>query len=153
MGLLPVCCWPGFYLAGQGVALVKRLGADWVVDSRTEDIAAVARSFAPQGFDAVLSLAGGDALEHCLDALRTDGRGRVAYLYGMQPAPKPRFGLRVTMYSFSDGRREFERLNKAVEAAKLQVPVAAEFALADAAAAHQRLEAGHLLGRIVLRVH
>jgi NADPH2:quinone reductase len=45
-----------------------------------------------------------------------------------------------------------ERLNKAVEAAKLQVPIAAEYPLADAAEAHKRLAAGHLLGKIVLRV-
>jgi NADPH:quinone reductase-like Zn-dependent oxidoreductase len=32
------------------------------------------------------------------------------------------------------------------------VPISAEYPLADAAAAHRRLEAGHLLGKLVLRV-
>ncbi len=136
----------------EGVALVKRLGADAAVNTHDEDITAAARRFAPQGVDAVLAFAGGEGLEHCIDALRSDGRGRVAYLYGMQPVPKPRFGVRITMYSFVDGPQELARLNRAVEAAHLQVPIAAEFALADAAAAHRRLEAGHLLGKIVLRV-
>jgi NADPH:quinone reductase-like Zn-dependent oxidoreductase len=35
----------------------------------------------------------------------------------------------------------------------LRVPVAAEYSLADAADAHRRLEAGHLLGKIVLLTH
>jgi NADPH:quinone reductase-like Zn-dependent oxidoreductase len=33
------------------------------------------------------------------------------------------------------------------------VPIAAEYSLADAAKAQQRLEAGHLLGKIVLHIH
>jgi NADPH2:quinone reductase len=136
----------------EGRTLVSRLGADVVVNGRTEDIGATAKRFAPNGIDAVLGLAGGDDLEHCIDAVRKDGRGRVAYLFGMEPLPKPRFGIRMTLYSFISGAREFERLNKAVAEAKLQVPIAAEYSLADASRAHERLEAGHLLGKIVLRV-
>ncbi len=135
-----------------GAALVRRLGADVVVNGRTEDIAAAARRFAPDGVDAVLGLAGGDALERCIDTLRHDNRGRVAYLYGMEPIPRPRYGIRMTLYSYIAGRDELERLNKAVEAAKLQVPIAAEYSLANAAEAHKRLAAGHLLGKIVVRV-
>lgn len=135
-----------------GAALVTRLGADVVVNGRTGDIAAAARSFAPDGVDAVFALAGGDALEHCIDALRTDGRGRVAYLYGMEPLPRPRFAVRMTLYSFIAGPHEFERLNKAVEAARVKVPIAAEYSLADAGQAHKRLDAGHLLGKIAIHV-
>jgi NADPH:quinone reductase-like Zn-dependent oxidoreductase len=47
--------------------------------------------------------------------------------------------------------REFTALGLAVEAAKLQAPIAAHFSLGDAARAHQRLAQGHLLGKIVLR--
>lgn len=136
----------------DGMALVRRLGADAVVNGRTGDIAAAARRFAPQGVDAVLGLAGGEGLEHCIDALRQDGRGRVAYLYGMDPLPRPRYHVRMTLYSFIAGPQEFERLNEAVEEAKLHVPIGAEYPLADASEAHRRLQAGHLLGKIVLRV-
>jgi NADPH:quinone reductase len=136
----------------EGIALLKQLGADAAVNGRTGDIAAAAKSFAPNGVDAVFGLAGGDPLEHCIDALRHDGRGRVAYLYGMAPLPRPRFDMFMILYSFFAGTQELARLNAAVEAAKIQVPVAAEYPLAEAAEAHKRLEAGHLLGKIVLRV-
>jgi NADPH:quinone reductase len=133
----------------EGLALARQLGADAVVNGRTGDIAAAAKQFAPQGVDAVLGLAGGDGLEHCIDALRP-GQGRVAYMYGLEPIPRPRGSMRMILYSFVAGTAELERLNKAVEAAHLRVPVAAQYSLADAAAAHQRLAAGHLLGKIVL---
>jgi NADPH:quinone reductase len=73
-------------------------------------------------------------------------------LYGMEPIPRPRYGIRMTLYSYIAGRDELHRLNEAVEAAKLQVAIAAEYPLADAAQAHKRLAAGHLLGKIVIRV-
>jgi len=133
----------------EGLALVRKLGADVVVNGRTGNIAAAAQQFAPQGVDAVLGLAGGDSLERCIDALRRES-GRVAYLYGLEPVPRPRNGIRMILYSFVGGTRQLERLNKAVEAAKVRVPVAAEYSLADAAEAHKRLEAGHVLGKIVL---
>ena len=137
----------------EGLTLATKLGADAVVNGRTGDIAAAAQQFAPHGVDAVLGLAGGDALEHCIDALRRDGPGRVAYLYGLEPIPRPRGAIRMTLYNFVGGTRELERLNRAVRAAKLRVPVAAEYSLADAAEAHRRLEAGHLLGKIALLAH
>jgi NADPH:quinone reductase-like Zn-dependent oxidoreductase len=136
----------------EGLALARRLGADAVVNGRSGDIAGAARRLAPNGVDAVLGLAGGEALERCIDTLRTDGRGRVAYLYGMEPLPKARYGIRMLLYSYISDRHELDQLNQAAEAAKLQVPIAAEYALADAAQAHRRLEAGHFLGKIVLRM-
>ena len=136
----------------DGLALAKRLGADAVVNGKTGDIVAAARRFAPDGVDAVFGLVGGESLERCIDALRGGRTGRVAYLYGIDPIPRPRLGLRMTLYSFTPGTREFERLNQAVEATHLQVPIAASYPLAQAAEAHRRLNAGHLLGKIVLHV-
>ncbi|MEJ0007107.1 MAG: zinc-binding dehydrogenase [Steroidobacteraceae bacterium] len=103
--------------------------------------------------DAVLGLAGGDALEHCIEALRHDGKGRVAYLYGMEPLPKPRGGMTMILYNFVGGSAEYASLNKAAKAAHLQVPIAAQYPLEAASEAHQRLESGHLLGKIVLLAH
>ncbi len=135
----------------EGLALATKLGADAVVNGRTGDIAAAAKQFAPDGVDAVLGLAGGDGLEHCIDALRHDGQGQVAYLFGIEPLPRPRGSARMmTLYNFVAGSRELERLNKAVEQGKMHVPVGGEFSLADAAGAHKRLEAGHVLGKIAL---
>lgn len=136
----------------DGLALLSRLGAAAVVNGRSGDVADAARRLAPDGVDAVLGLAGGDSLERCIDALRSDGRGRVACLYGMEPLPQPRFNVRMTIYSFVSGRYEFERLNRAVDAGKPEILIAAKYPLAEAAEAHRRLEAGRLQGKIALLV-
>ena len=134
----------------DGIALVRHLGADEAVDGRHGDIAAAARSFAPQGADAVLALASGDGLQRCIDALRPGGR--IAFPNGIGSEPSPREGITVMAYDAVEGTEELSRLNQAVEARKFKIPIAAEYSLADAAKAHKRLAAGHLLGKIVLRI-
>jgi len=133
----------------DGVAFVRRLGADAAVDGKHCDIASAARQFAPDGADAILALAGGEPLERCLDALKPGGR--LAYPNGVEPAPKKRAGIRTVPYEAVAGVREFKYLGLAVEAAKLKVPIAGKFSLDDAARAHGRLAQGHVLGKIVLR--
>ena len=134
----------------DGVSFVKRLGADAAIDGRKGDIRAAVREFAPGGVDAVLALAGGEALEACIDQLRPSGR--VAYPGGVS-APKARAGLSPVEYDALTGPQQYARLNQAIVASKLEVPIAAEFPLSDAAGAHRAMEAGHVLGKIVLRIH
>jgi len=134
----------------DGLAFVKGLGADAAVDGRHGDIAAAAHALAPAGVDAVLALAGGETLERCIDALRPGGQ--VAFPYGVEPEPKARPGVPIIRYNAIPGVKEFKRLNRAIEAVKLQVPIAAQFPLAEAAKAQERVEAGHILGKIVLQI-
>lgn len=135
----------------EGVELVREMGADVAIDGKHEDIAEAARRFAPSGVDAILALVGGDALERALDALRRDGR--LAYPNGIEPEPEKRRDVKFIPYDAVSGIREFERLNRAVESAKLKVPIAEAFDLVNAAKAHRRLAEGHILGKIVLRIH
>jgi NADPH:quinone reductase len=134
----------------DGLKFVRDLGADAAVDGRQGDIGAAARALAPAGVDAVLALAGGETLERCLAALRAGGR--VAYPSGVRPEPSARTGITITRYDAIAGPQEFQRLNQAITAARLRVPIAAEYPLAEAAQAHERLQAGHVLGKIVLSI-
>jgi NADPH:quinone reductase len=133
----------------DGVELVRRLGVDAVIDGRRDDIGAAAKRFAPGGIDAVLAFVGGHELTGCLDALRH--RGRLAYPNGIEPAPRKRRGVRMKAYDAEVGAREFERLGRAIESAHPEIPIAEVFSLEDAAKAHERLDHGHVLGRMVLR--
>ena len=134
----------------DAVALARKLGADVAVDGKQGDIAGAAREFAPDGVDAVLALVGGKALTSCLDTLRKGGR--LGYPNGIEPEPRRRREIKTKAYDGTPGRHELAQLSRAIEAAPFQVPIEAEFRLADAARAHERLEQGHILGKIELRV-
>lgn len=134
----------------DGVALVRRLGADAVVEGRTGDILAAAPLIARDGVDAVLALAGGKQLTRCLDALRKGGR--LAYPNGIEPAPRKRNGIEILSYDAVPGVDQFRRLGNAVARAKLKVPIGETFKLTEAAQAHERLAAGHVVGKVVLRI-
>jgi NADPH2:quinone reductase len=134
----------------DGTALARRLGADAVVDGHRDDFVEAAFKFALKGVDAVLVLGSGDSVWRCLDVLRQGGR--LAYPNGVEPTLKKGHGLRVIAYDAKAGIREFEKLNRTVRKANLEVPIAAEFSLDQAAEAHRRIDQGHVLGKIVLLV-
>jgi NADPH:quinone reductase-like Zn-dependent oxidoreductase len=134
----------------DGVAFVRRLGADLVVDGKRDEVETVARAFAPDGIDAVLAFVGGPSLTRCLSTLRRGGR--IAYPNGISPMPRPRRGVAFTAYDAEPGVREFERLDRAWTQTRLQIPIAKTYTLANAIRAHQRLAEGHVLGKIILRV-
>jgi NADPH:quinone reductase len=134
----------------DGIALARRLGADEAVDGKVDDVAQAAKRFAPEGFDAALAFAGGKPLQACVAALRRGGR--LAYPNGVEPAPRKRAGVKVIAYDAEPGVREFQRLNKAVDAARPKVVIAAQYPLSQASKAHERIKKGHVLGKIVLRI-
>jgi NADPH2:quinone reductase len=134
----------------DGVRFVRRLGADAAGDGEREDLADAVRRFAPAGVDAVLALVGGDGLERCLDAVRSGGR--VAYPTGVEPEPKQRAELEIIPYDGIVEARALARLTRAVNQAKLNVPITAAYRLAEAARAHERLAEGPIHGKIVLRI-
>jgi NADPH:quinone reductase len=133
----------------DGVGFVKRLGADAAVDGRGDDVLDVAREFAPDGIDAALVTAGGDATDRALAAIRPDGR--IAYPNGVMPEPKAPKGVSVDAYDGEGGRDTIDRLNKFLEAGPCPVHVHRTLPLEQAADAQAALEEHHL-GKIALRV-
>jgi len=132
----------------DGVALAKRLGADAVVEGHQDDIAAAARAFAPDGLDAALLTAGGEAAEQALATLRAGGR--VAYPNGVEPEPQARSGVVVRGYDGTPDPQAIEKLNRLIEFGPFEVHVARTFSLDEAADAHRALDT-HYLGKLVLR--
>ena len=131
-------------------SLVRSLGANAVFDARGKDAVEQLRKLARGEIDAALVLAPGDSLEGCLNLVRP--AGRVAYPNGVEPEPKRRRNIRLLAYDAVAGPSEFARLERAAVEAQLHVPIAAVYPLAQAAKAHARLERGHILGRIALRI-
>ena len=135
----------------DGVELARRLGADDAIDGKSDDIEEATRRFAPDGVDAVLAFVGGKELTRCLDGMKEGGR--LAYPNGIEPEPRKRRGLKITSYDAESGVRPFERLNAAIAESRLQVPIAAVFPLDDIARAHERIEQGHVVGKVMIDVN
>jgi NADPH2:quinone reductase len=135
----------------KATTVVRELGADVVIDARSTRATEQLSDFAPDGLDAVLALAGSEALERMLDNVRTGGR--VAYPNGVEPAPRARgHKVRVSAYDGVASPREFDHLEQAVEESGLRVPIASVYPLARAAEAHKKLDQGHIVGRLALRI-
>lgn len=132
----------------DGVALVKRLGADAAVDGHKDDVAAAARKLAPKGLDAALVTTGGQVVDQALAVMR-DG-GRVAYPNGVQPEPKARSTVTVHSYDGMPDPEAIEKLNHLIESGPFEVHIARTLPLAQAAEAHRMLES-HYLGKLALR--
>ena len=130
--------------------LVRRLGADAVINARAKDAVRKLQTLAPDGLDAVLALAGGEALTEMLALVRRGGR--LVYPNGIGSPPRRRRGLRVQSFDAVAGPRQFAELGRRITAARLRVPIAATYPLAQADRAHRRLETRQVTGRIVLRM-
>ena len=130
------------------MALVKRIGADAVVDGHKDDVAAAVQEFAPNGLDAALVTAGGPDVDKALAAVRKGGR--IAYPNGVDPKPTGREGVGVQSY---DGRPDpnlIDKINQLIDAGPFHVHIDQTFRLDQAADAHRALSTHHL-GKLALQ--
>ena len=132
----------------DGVELVRRLGADAVVDGHKDDVVAAAREFAPNGLDAALVTAGGEVAYAAMSAMREGGR--VAYPNGVEPKPQVPSGVTIQSYDGEPDPQAIERLNRLIASGGFEVRIASTFTLDQAADAHRALDAHHL-GKLALR--
>ncbi|MGB3147549.1 MAG: NAD(P)H-quinone oxidoreductase [Paracoccaceae bacterium] len=145
-------------------AVARDLGAVRAINYRTEDFVAILR--AEGGANLILDMVGGDYLPRNIKALSDDGRlVQIAFLAG--PKVELNFAqvmLRRLTITGSTLRPQSDQAKARIAAAlrekvwpllaKGQVaPVMdSEFPLAEAAAAHTRIEDGDHIGKIVLKV-
>ena len=147
-------------------AAARKLGANHAINYRTHDyVAEVARITEGKGVNAVLDMVGGDYLPRNLDCLADDGRHVSIAVLGGPKAEIPIWKImqkRLTLTGSTLRPRtvEFKSLltNEIaelvwphVEEGRLKPVIDATFPLAEAAAAHRRMDEDHI-GKIVLIV-
>lgn len=139
----------------DGVALARRLGADAAVDGHTGDIAASARVFVPDGFDAALITVRGQnpeaikAAESALTAVREGGRVAYPWSNNIMPPPKAPPTVRLLGYMGNPDQALMVKLNKLVESEPFEVTLGKTFKLDQAADAFQAASSHHL-GRLAI---
>lgn len=148
-------------------AAATALGADLAIDYSSEDYVEAVKNFTGgKGVDVVLDMVGGDYLPRNLACLAEDGRHvSIAFQRGMKAefdiADVMRRRLTLTGSTLRARSADFKAL-LADEIHRALWPRLAEggwkpamdqaFPLADASAAHARMEAGEHVGKIVLSV-
>lgn len=136
--------------SGQdGAALAKRLGADAAIDGQIDDVLAAAREFAPEGVDAALLTAGGEAANRALEAVRNGGRA--AFPNGVEPVPQGYAGLTIQGYDGMPDAPTIDRLNDLAKRGAFEVFVSRTFSLSEASDALRAVQKHHL-GKMVLRM-
>jgi zinc-binding alcohol dehydrogenase/oxidoreductase len=135
----------------------RELGADGVVNHATGDVRAVVKEVTGgPGVDVVVEHVGEATWATSLAAVRP--RGRVV-VCGATTGPNPPAQLHRVWWKQLDvlgstmgTRADFEAVLELVLSGRARPVVDAVFPLAQARAAHERLEAGEQLGKIVLRI-
>ncbi|MDY0973868.1 NAD(P)H-quinone oxidoreductase [Massilia sp. CFBP9012] len=153
---------------GASHALVRRLGADHAIDYENEDFGdVVARLTDNRGVDLILDFIGAPYFERNVNALGFAGRlVQIGIMGGVEDAKIPLerllyrhlqiFGTvmksRTQQVKWGMSERFRERWLPAFASGELAPVIDRTFPLAEAALAHQRMEAGLNVGKIVLTI-
>ena len=139
------------------LARARELGADGTIDHVRDDVkAAVKELTGGRGAEVVVETVGEATWRTSLDVAAQGGRIAVC---GATTGPNPPAALhriwwkQLSILGSSMGTREdFEAAFELVTSGRARPVIDAVFPLAEARAAHERLEAGDQLGKIVLRI-
>jgi zinc-binding alcohol dehydrogenase/oxidoreductase len=139
------------------LARAREHGADATVNHATEDVvAAVKEATGGPGADIVLEHVGEATWQRTLQAVRSGGRITVC---GATSGPNPPAALhrlwwkQLTVYGSTMGMKEdFEGAYELIASGRARPIVDRVFPLAEARAAHEYLEAGEQLGKVVLSI-
>jgi NADPH:quinone reductase-like Zn-dependent oxidoreductase len=132
----------------------REWGADVAVNHATGDVAAAAKEVG--GVDVVVETVGEATWKHSLAAVKPGGRVTVC---GATSGPNPPAQLhrfwwkQLTVYGSTMGTREdFLGAYDLVRSGRARVHIDSTFPLSETRAAHERLERGEQLGKIVLTI-
>jgi len=138
------------------LARARELGADATFNHETDDVVAGVKDVTGGGAHVVVDNVGEATWKRSLDAARPNGRICVC---GATTGPNPPANLhriwwkQLTVFGSTMGSQaDFEAVYELVKSGRAVPVVDKVFALSEAAAAHERLEAGDQLGKIVLRI-
>lgn len=146
-------------------AACTSLGADRAVDYRAEDFVDVVKDVTDKrGVDVILDMVGGDYIERNIRSLGDDGRlVYIAFLKGSKvevdlmrvmlkrlTITGSTLRIRPTEVKGRIARALEEKVVPLIAEGKIRVVIDSSFPLEDVAKAHERLEAGQHIGKIVL---
>ncbi|MNM33071.1 Phthiocerol synthesis polyketide synthase type I PpsC [compost metagenome] len=127
--------------SGANVDLVKSLGADEVIDYRTQDFSSL------REIDLVLDSLGGETLEKSWSVLRPGGRIASLVAFDIQG----RNGMVGESVFFESATPYLQEAVKQFQAGQLQIVIDSIFPLEEARAALEKVATGHARGKVLIR--
>jgi zinc-binding alcohol dehydrogenase/oxidoreductase len=138
------------------LARARELGADETINHATEEVVARVKDATGAGADVIVEHVGEATWKHSLNAARVEGRIVVC---GATSGPNPPAMLhriwwkQLAIFGSSMGTSEdFDAAYDLVATGRARPVVDSVYPLAEIRAAHERLEAGDQLGKVVLRI-
>ncbi|MGZ3750034.1 MAG: NADP-dependent oxidoreductase [Mucilaginibacter sp.] len=132
--------------SGEGLALAKSLGADEVIDYKTQDFSQLVKDV-----DLVIDLAGGETQNKSFSVVKEGGKLLSAVMPPSQELAEQHH-ITAKFISGSPSHKKLEFGTKLVEAGKIKTQIAKVFRLEEAAQAQDLLSAGGVNGKVVLTV-
>jgi NADPH:quinone reductase-like Zn-dependent oxidoreductase len=132
--------------SGKGLELVKGLGADEVIDYKSQDVTTLVKDV-----DLVADCAGGDAQSKLFEVVKSGGK--LLSIAGM-PSPElaQKFNIEARFVSSNLSAKSLENGLNLVREGQIKPIIAKTFPLTDAAQAQNLVSAGGINGKVVLEV-
>ncbi len=138
------------------LARARELGADATVDHAAGDVVAAVKEATSDGVDLVVEHVGEATWQRSLQSARVEGRIVVC---GATTGPNPPAALHRVWWkqlsilgSTMGTKADFEAVYELVASGRARPIVDRVYPLAEAAAAHERLESGDQFGKVVLSI-
>ena len=130
---------------------VRKLGAHHVIDYKSGDFVAAVKRLVPGGVDHVFDTVGGEVYRRSFEALKPGGH--IVSIREKPNAPlDAQYGVRSGYVFVNPDGAELTAIADLFEEGDIQPPAIEELPLAEAARAFERSMAGHVAGKLVLRV-
>ena len=133
--------------SGKGLELVKSLGADEVIDYKTQDVTSLVKDV-----DLVADCAGGDSQSKLFEVIKSGGK--LLSIAGM-PSPElaAKYGIDARFISSDLSAKSLANGLALVSEGKLKPFVTKTFKLEDASQAQDLVAAGGVNGKVVLQIN
>jgi NADPH:quinone reductase-like Zn-dependent oxidoreductase len=130
--------------SGDSVEFVKNLGADVVIDYKKQAFETVAKDV-----DVVFDLIGGETQERSWKIIKAGG-ALVSTVAEPSRARGEELHIRTARYTARPDGKQLAAIGRLIDDGKVKVHVSRTFLFKDTPEAERYLEAGHILGKVVL---
>lgn len=129
---------------------VKSLGADIIIDYTTQNFVSVIKEQFPDGIDIVFDLVGGEIMQNSFDVLKE--RGHLVSIVG-PPDEHTIKNISTCLVFVKPNPQQLSKITEMIENKTLFAPPVKEYPLELAKQALKEIKAGHVRGKLTLKIN